>query len=97
MNKKSDISRKQVDELLNAYKKFFDDWIELSNTKNGFFIEDLKQNFILQILQRYKRQNLIDMVKTLNIGLIFMIAFFILAFSSYILESGWLANLISNL
>lgn len=60
-------------------------WKSISNEKNGFIKDNLKQIFMLHLLKKYKRDNLKSMIKILGIGvIIFSIALLSLLINLFI-------------
>ncbi|MCA0933108.1 hypothetical protein LCM02_11640 [Lutimonas saemankumensis] len=82
---KGDISdqKTQVKEVNDAYGDFLSRWMEYANEKDRFVKEDLQQVFILQLLQRFKFQQVKSMKLILVYGLIVGSIFLALTLIAY--------------
>jgi len=76
-------AKNQIKEIVNGKIDFLEKWLKLAKTPNGLIKEDLEQVFILQILLRYRSQQLKTMSRSLFIGLILAFCLFILSIISY--------------
>jgi hypothetical protein len=79
LNKNQRKAQKQVNDVVDALKTFLDRWISLHKQEKGFLKEDLEQVFILQLLQRYRRQQVELMSKALWYGLFLSIILLLIA------------------
>lgn len=69
------LARIQVGEIVDNIDNFVQRWTSLVKEKHGFIKEDLEQVFILQLLQRYRAQQLKRMSRSLFYGLILTFSF----------------------
>lgn len=74
---------KQTKEVSKAYLEFIDRWSEFATKEKAFLSEDLQQVFILQMMQRYRRQSLAAMRRKLELGTILFIFFIALSSITY--------------
>lgn len=59
----------QVENVKENVKLFTERWVEYAKEEKGFIKEDIEQVFILQVLQRYKYQQVKKLSKYLTRGL----------------------------
>lgn len=79
ISSKEEIAKIEINEVVDAFKNYLTRWIEYATKKNEFLKEDLEQVFILQLLQRYRFQQLKRMSNILKWGLIISCSFFMIS------------------
>lgn len=84
ISSRENIAKKQVDQIVKSFKNFSENWLKFANEKKRFLIEDLEQVFILQILQKYRSEQLKSMSKALTSGIFASSAFLFLSVIFYI-------------
>ncbi|MFB0520563.1 MAG: hypothetical protein ACETWD_03925 [Desulfatiglandales bacterium] len=70
ISNKPDTAKREVNEVIDALENFLDRWLEFAKNDLAFLKEDLEQVFILQLLQRYRSQQVKKMSKALFLGLL---------------------------
>lgn len=78
ISKSLDKALKEVKDVNDLFKSFLGRWVSLTDDDDHFIHEDLEQVFILQLLQRYRAQQLKSMQYIFGIGLIISCAVFFL-------------------
>ena len=76
-------AKQEVNDIISGFENFTRNWMDFAKEKRRFLVEDIEQVFILQILQKYRSQQLKSISKTLTYGVISSVAFLILSFFTY--------------
>ena len=69
LSRQTSRAQNQVDNIVKNVKSFLNRWDQLLNDERGFLKEDFEQVFILQLIQRYRSQQIKKMSKILLWGL----------------------------
>lgn len=77
------LAKQEVSEVVDGLERFLNRWFELTKNNHGFLKEDLEQVFILQLLQRYRAQQVKLMSVRLYKGLFLTAILLILSLLSY--------------
>lgn len=84
LSNRPDIAKREVNEVIDGLQVFLIRWLELTNDRLAFLKEDLEQVFILQLLQRYRSQQVKAMSRWLCRGLGVTAFFLVLVFGSFL-------------
>ncbi len=79
LSSKKETAKIEIKEVVDAFKNYLTRWVEYATKKDEFIKEDLEQVFILQLLQRYRFQQLKRMSNILKWGLIASCSFLIIS------------------
>ena len=69
LSESPETGRRQVENVSENLKRFLDRWLEYTDEPKKFIEEDLEQVFILQLLQRYRSQQIKSLSSTLTWGI----------------------------
>ncbi|RZJ88134.1 MAG: hypothetical protein EOO20_14390 [Chryseobacterium sp.] len=77
-------ARSEVKVIIDSFENFSDKWITFAKEKKRFLAEDIEQVFILQILQKYRSEQLKTMSKVLTYGVFISVLMLVFAFFAYV-------------